>query len=85
MRQPAKVSRARIAKSGLQVVPNCASRSALGEMCDGGLLEIFVRDFGPPGSARFERARHNFLRSEAGSPPLLGLRDAFVPLFPPAV
>eukprot|EP00208_Stichococcus_sp_RCC1054_P001997 CAMPEP_0206143372 /NCGR_PEP_ID=MMETSP1473-20131121/20292_1 /ASSEMBLY_ACC=CAM_ASM_001109 /TAXON_ID=1461547 /ORGANISM="Stichococcus sp, Strain RCC1054" /LENGTH=1452 /DNA_ID=CAMNT_0053538737 /DNA_START=218 /DNA_END=4576 /DNA_ORIENTATION=- len=50
----------------IEVVPNCASRSALGETSDGGLLEIFSRDFGPPGSAGFEKARHNFLRSEAG-------------------
>lgn len=50
----------------LQVVPDCQSRSALGETCDGGLREIFARDFGPPGSDGFETARTNFLRSEAG-------------------
>jgi hypothetical protein len=50
----------------LQVVPDCQSRSALGETCDGGLAEIFARDFGPPGSRTFETARSNFLRSEAG-------------------
>jgi hypothetical protein len=49
-----------------QVVPDCQSRSALGETCDGGLAEIFVRDYGPPGSRGFETARNNFLRSEAG-------------------
>ena len=64
---------------GGQVVPNCASRSALGETCDGGLLEIFSRDFGPPGSAAFERARHNFLRSEAGSAPDLAALAATRP------
>jgi hypothetical protein len=49
-----------------QVVPDCQSRSALGETCDGGLVDIFARDFGPPGSKGFETARNNFLRSEAG-------------------
>ena len=49
-----------------QVVPDTQSRSALGETCDGGLLEIFHRDFGPEGSPAFEAARHNFIRSEAG-------------------
>ena len=50
----------------LQVVPDCQSRSALGETCDGGLVDIFARDFGPPGCQGFETARNNFLRSEAG-------------------
>lgn len=50
----------------MQVVPDCQSRSALGETCDGGLVDIFARDFGPPGSRGFEAARNNFLRSEAG-------------------
>lgn len=52
--------------STLQVVPDCESRSALGETADGGLLDIFTRDFGPPGCPTFEAARNNFLRSEAG-------------------
>lgn len=50
----------------IQVVPNCASRSALGETSDGGLRQIFTREFGPPGSPAFEHASQNFLRSQAG-------------------
>lgn len=48
------------------MVPNSKSRSALGETTDGGLYEIFSREFGAPGSPRFEAARHNFMVSEAG-------------------
>lgn len=50
----------------IEVVPNSKSRSALGETTDGGLYEIFQREFGIPGSKKFEAARHNFMVSEAG-------------------
>eukprot|EP00884_Botryococcus_braunii_P016006 jgi/Botrbrau1/3089/Bobra.0070s0075.1 len=50
----------------IEVVPRCKSRSALGETTDGGLYDIWRREFGAPGSARFEAARHNFIISEAG-------------------
>jgi phosphatidylinositol 4-kinase len=50
----------------IEVVPDCRSRSALGETCDGGLYDIFRREFGAPGSARFEAARSNFIASAAG-------------------
>ena len=50
----------------VQVVPNCNSRAGLGETADGSLYEIFRREFGAPGTARFEAARHNFVVSEAG-------------------
>jgi len=49
-----------------QVVPNCNSRAGLGETADGSLYEIFRREFGAPGTARFEAARRNFVVSEAG-------------------
>lgn len=49
-----------------QVVPNCSSRSGLGETADGGLYDIFRREFGAPGTPRFEAARRNFIVSEAG-------------------
>ncbi|GAB4853919.1 hypothetical protein Ancab_018128 [Ancistrocladus abbreviatus] len=38
----------------------------MGETTDGGLYEIFQRDFGPVGSHSFEAARENFLISSAG-------------------
>ena len=50
----------------VEVVPNCDSRSALGDTSDGGLAEIWRREFGAPGTARHEQARLNFIRSEAG-------------------
>ncbi len=50
----------------MQVVPNCNSRSGLGETADGGLYEIFCREFGAPGTPRFEAARQKFIASEAG-------------------
>ncbi len=50
----------------MQVVPNCNSRSGLGETADGSLYEIFRREFGAPGTPRFEAARQNFIASEAG-------------------
>lgn len=50
----------------IEVVPNCNSRSGLGETADGGLYEIFRREFGAPGTPRFEAARQNFIASEAG-------------------
>jgi phosphatidylinositol 4-kinase A len=53
----------------IEVVPRCKSRSALGETTDGGLYDIWRREFGAPGSPRFEAARHNFIISEAGSDP----------------
>ena len=37
----------------------------MGELSDRGLHEIFVSQFGPPGTPGFERARHNFIVSEA--------------------
>lgn len=52
--------------SKAQVVPNCNSRAGLGETADGSLFEIFRREFGAPGTARFEAARRNFVVSEAG-------------------
>lgn len=50
----------------VEVVPNCDSRSALGDTADGGLADIWRREFGAPGTARHEQARLNFIRSEAG-------------------
>ncbi|KAK9821480.1 hypothetical protein WJX74_000721 [Apatococcus lobatus] len=50
----------------VEVVPNCNSRAGLGETADGGLLDIFQREFGTPGLPRFEAARHNFVISCAG-------------------
>ncbi|BDA51126.1 phosphatidylinositol 4-kinase alpha [Coccomyxa sp. Obi] len=50
----------------IEVVPNCNSRSGLGETADGSLYEIFRREFGAPGTPRFEAARQNFIASEAG-------------------
>jgi phosphatidylinositol 4-kinase len=49
----------------IEVVPNCKSRAALGELSDRGLYDIFTAEFGAPGSAAFERARFNFIVSEA--------------------
>ena len=49
----------------IELVPHSASRSGLGEMADGGLLDIFKHEYGPIGSASFEKARDNFLRSSA--------------------
>ncbi|GMH40744.1 hypothetical protein BSKO_08648 [Bryopsis sp. KO-2023] len=53
-------------KGIIEVVPNSKSRSALGETTDGGLYEIFQREFGAPGNPQFESARREFMRSEAG-------------------
>lgn len=50
----------------IEVVPDCQSRTALGEVADGGLYDIFMREYGAPGSPAFESARQNFLRSCAG-------------------
>uniref|UniRef100_A0A061RGS5 1-phosphatidylinositol 4-kinase n=1 Tax=Tetraselmis sp. GSL018 TaxID=582737 RepID=A0A061RGS5_9CHLO len=50
----------------IEVVPNSASRASLGETSESGLYEIFQREFGEPGTARFEEARLNFIRSSAG-------------------
>ncbi|KAF8068220.1 PI4KA1 [Scenedesmus sp. PABB004] len=49
----------------IEVVPNTKSRAALGELSDRGLHDIFASEFGAPGSAAFEAARHNFVVSEA--------------------
>ena len=49
----------------IQVVPNAKSRAQLGELTDGGLYEIFQREFGLPGSPRFETARTAFIESSA--------------------
>ena len=53
-------------KGLIEVVANTKSRSGLGELSDGGLLQIFKQKFGPPGGSAFERARMNFIRSCAG-------------------
>ena len=50
----------------LQCVPNTTSRASMGETADGGLYDVFRRDYGAPGSPRFEAARLNFIRSCAG-------------------
>lgn len=49
-----------------QCVPDTRSRAALGELSDRGLYDIFVSEFGAPGTPRFEAARTNFIVSEAG-------------------
>jgi phosphatidylinositol 4-kinase len=49
-----------------QVVQDTTSRASLGETADGGLYDVFRRDFGAPGSPVFETARQNFIRSCAG-------------------
>ncbi len=38
----------------------------MGETADGGMYDVFCRDYGAPGSPRFEAARLNFIRSCAG-------------------
>jgi hypothetical protein len=50
----------------IEVVPHTKSRAALGELSDRGLYDIFLTEFGAPGSPQFERARRNFIVSEAG-------------------
>jgi phosphatidylinositol 4-kinase A len=49
----------------IEVIPNAKSRAQLGELTDGGLFEIFQREFGLPGSPRFEAAREAFIASSA--------------------
>lgn len=49
----------------IQVVPNTKSRAALGELSDRGLHDIFCSEFGAVGSPTLERARENFIVSEA--------------------
>ena len=49
----------------IQVVPNAKSRAQLGEVTDGGLLDVFQHEFGLPGSARFEAARRCLIESSA--------------------
>ena len=46
--------------------PCITHRAALGELSDRGLYEIFQTEFGAANSPAFERARHNFIISEAG-------------------
>lgn len=53
-------------KGVIEVVPHTKSRAALGELSDRGLYDIFLTEFGAPGSPQFERARRNFIVSEAG-------------------
>ncbi|CAM6087859.1 unnamed protein product [Calypogeia fissa] len=50
----------------IEVVPNTRSRNQMGEITDGGLYEIFQQEYGPVGSAKFEKARDNFIISSAG-------------------
>lgn len=59
-----------------QVVPNSASRASLGETSESGLIDIFRREFGAPGSQRFEDARDNFIKSSAGWAPRAPRRRA---------
>jgi hypothetical protein len=49
----------------LPQVPNTKSRAALGELSDRGLHDIFTAEFGAAGSPAFEKARENFIVSEA--------------------
>ena len=49
----------------IEVVPSTKSRAALGELSDRGLHDIFTAEFGAPGSPAFEKARENFIVSEA--------------------
>ena len=49
----------------IEVVPDCQSRTALGEVSDGGLYDIFMKEYGAPGSPAFEQARSNFIKSSA--------------------
>ncbi|BBM99121.1 phosphatidylinositol 4-kinase A [Marchantia polymorpha subsp. ruderalis] len=50
----------------IEVVPDTRSRNQMGEITDGGLYDVFKNDYGPVGSARFEKARDNFIVSSAG-------------------
>ncbi|KAK8941284.1 Phosphatidylinositol 4-kinase alpha [Platanthera zijinensis] len=50
----------------IEVVPNTRSRNQMGELTDGGLLEIFQQDYGPVGTTAFEAAREMFMISSAG-------------------
>ena len=52
--------------AALQCVPDTTSRASMGETADGGLYDVFCRDYGAPESPRFEAARLNFIRSCAG-------------------
>lgn len=51
----------------IECIPHSKSRAELGEVSDGGLSAIFARRYGPPGGARYERARDRLVRSEAGA------------------
>lgn len=46
-------------------MPNTKSRAALGEVSDRGLHDIFCSEFGAVGSPALEKARENFIVSEA--------------------
>jgi phosphatidylinositol 4-kinase len=61
-----EITRASLDNCCGQVVPDTRSRNQMGEITDGGLYEIFQQDYGPPGSAKFEKARDNFIVSSAG-------------------
>jgi len=50
----------------IEFLPGTKSRHELGEVCDGGLLEVFRSRYGAVGEATFEEAREAFLVSAAG-------------------
>ena len=50
----------------IELVKDTKSRSELGFQTDGGLVEIFQRLHGAPGTPKFESARRQFLLSSAG-------------------
>ena len=50
----------------IEVVPNSASRDALGKHLDGNLVDYFIAAYGHEGSPAFTQARDNFIRSMAG-------------------
>ena len=49
----------------IELVTDTKSRSELGLQTDGGLAEVFQRQYGVPGTPKFERARRQFMRSSA--------------------
>ena len=53
-------------KGIIELVPHSQSRSGLALRADGGLLQIFTKMFGTPGSPDFEQARKEFVKSCAG-------------------
>ena len=50
----------------IELVANSKSRSELGLQTDGGLAEVFQRQYGVPGTPKYEQARRQFMRSSAG-------------------